>query len=234
MHTHHQGEDVHAPSAVNSGEPSLYHRARVMGLTSLQTDEVLALLWSPQGPWAAGVRRAQQLLAGVPLYRVAGLGLKELGERGVPAEDALRLVCALDLGVRATQEPVEFGTPITGPADVAAICSPKMALLPRERVAVLLLDQKRRLLAECVVTEGWTEGAPVDPREVLRQAIAERASALILVHNHPSGDPTPSSADREVTRRIQRAAQTVGVKLLDHVVVARGGYASLTQLLDGP
>lgn len=100
----------------------------------------------------------------------------------------------------------------------------------REQFRVLFLDVKNQILADEVLGEGTHDHAPVYVREVVRRALERRAAAIILVHNHPSGDPSPSGADVAVTREIVAAAQTVGLKVHDHLVIGRHGHASLKQL----
>lgn len=107
------------------------------------------------------------------------------------------------------------------------------AALSRERTEqfrVLFLDARNRLLADEVLGAGTVNHAPVYPREVVRRAIELHATAIILVHNHPSGDPTPSRADIEMTREVAEAGRMLGITLHDHLVVARGGTASLRQM----
>jgi DNA repair protein RadC len=100
----------------------------------------------------------------------------------------------------------------------------------REQFRVLFLDVKNQILADEVLGEGTLDHAPVYPREVVRRALELRAASMILVHNHPSGDPTPSRADVDITREIVAAADTLGVKVHDHIVIGRHGAASLRQL----
>ena len=95
-----------------------------------------------------------------------------------------------------------------------------------ERFHLLFLDRKNRLIADEVQQRGTVDHTPVYPREVVKRALELGASALILVHNHPSGDPTPSQADIAMTREIQGAAEKLGIAIHDHVVIARGGHAS--------
>jgi DNA repair protein RadC len=99
-----------------------------------------------------------------------------------------------------------------------------------EQVRVLYLDRKNALLADDASAQGTVDQAPVYPREVARRALELGASALILVHNHPSGDPTPSRADIEMTKQVARALETVGVTLHDHVIVGRKGHSSFRSL----
>lgn len=99
-----------------------------------------------------------------------------------------------------------------------------------EQFRVLFLDVKNQILADEVLGEGTIDHAPVYPREVVRRALELRAAAMILVHNHPSGDPTPSRADAEITKEIVKAADILGVRVHDHLVIGRHGHASLKQL----
>jgi DNA repair protein RadC len=101
---------------------------------------------------------------------------------------------------------------------------------PREQFRVLFLDKKNRLLADETMGQGTVDHAPVYPREVVRRALELSASALILVHNHPSGDPTPSKADIDMTRQVIDAAQALRIAVHDHLVVGRDGVASFKQL----
>ena len=107
------------------------------------------------------------------------------------------------------------------------------AALSRERTEqfrVLFLDPRNRLIADEILHRGTVNHAPVYPREVVKRALELHATALILVHNHPSGDPTPSEADVEMTRMVAEAARVLEIALHDHVIVAQGGWASLRQL----
>ena len=210
------------------GGPSVAERARVEGVATLTDEDLVTLLWMGELEEEQARVRARRLLGSTPLWRLAARRLPELCQgRAVGPLQAQRLLVAMELGLRAARTPVPQGVRMGSPSDVSAVCSPRLAALVREQVLALLLDRRQRLLGVTSVSEGWTEGCVVDPREVYRPALAERASGVILVHNHPSGDPTPSASDRDLTERLRRAGDVVGVKLVDHVVVARGGFASL-------
>ena len=105
-------------------------------------------------------------------------------------------------------------------------CRASMARGPVEQFRVLFLDRKNRLIADEVQQTGTVDHTPVYPREILKRALEHGASALILVHNHPSGDPSPSSADIEITKEVARAAQALGVQLHDHLIISRSGHTS--------
>ncbi|MES1201377.1 MAG: DNA repair protein RadC [Pseudomonadota bacterium] len=109
-------------------------------------------------------------------------------------------------------------------------CRTSMAHAPREQFRVLFLDVKNQLIADEILNEGTVDHAPVYPREVARRALELSAASVILVHNHPSGDPSPSAADVQITREIIAAAGAVGVKVHDHLVVGRNGAASFKSL----
>jgi DNA repair protein RadC len=105
-----------------------------------------------------------------------------------------------------------------------------MAHLPAERLRVLFLNSKNRLLRDEMVSEGSINEAPIYPREIMRRALEVGATALILAHNHPSGDPAPSEADIRTTRRVAEAARPLEIRIHDHVIVARSGWSSFRTL----
>ncbi|MFK7792739.1 MAG: DNA repair protein RadC [Devosiaceae bacterium] len=116
---------------------------------------------------------------------------------------------------------------LTSWSDVVAYCRTAMAFAAIEEFRVLFLDKKNQLLRDEVLTTGTVDHAPVYPREVVKRALELGATALILVHNHPSGDPTPSRADIDMTNTIAKAAAPLGVEVHDHIIVGREGHASL-------
>lgn len=120
-----------------------------------------------------------------------------------------------------------------GGADAAALLAPLVDGLPVERFYAIYCDAKGRPLAIAQISEGTLTSSLVHPREVFAPALALRAACIVIAHNHPSGDPEPSDADREATRRLERAGRLLGVDLLDHVVVASiNGKASHVSFLD--
>lgn len=109
-------------------------------------------------------------------------------------------------------------------------CHASMAYSAKEAFRVLFLDRKNLLIADEVQQEGTVDHTPVYPREVIKRALELSASSIVLVHNHPSGDPTPSRADIEMTNRIVEAAEKLGIKVHDHVIIGRDGHASFKGL----
>ncbi|MDI4666970.1 DNA repair protein RadC [Xanthobacter autotrophicus] len=115
-------------------------------------------------------------------------------------------------------------------SSVIDYCRTAMAYADREQVRVLFLDKRNQLIADEVLQTGTVDHAPVYPREVVKRALELSASALILCHNHPSGDPTPSRADVDMTRRIIEVAKPLGIEVHDHIIVGKDGHASLKGL----
>ena len=149
----------------------------------------------------------------------------------VSAEEALRLEAAFALGRIVEREQSTERERLNSPAVVHRVMAPRLRGLPVETLHVLLLDGKHRLRRIVRVSEGTLTNAMVHPREVYAPALRDGAAALIAVHNHPSGDPEPSEDDVRVTKRLVDTGVMVGVPLLDHVVVASGGWVSLRERL---
>lgn len=120
-------------------------------------------------------------------------------------------------------------TAITSPDEAAAIVVPRLAAADRERCLAALLDTKHRLLTLATVSVGSLDHTFMAPREVFRDALSANAAAIVLAHNHPSGDPEPSRDDEAVTRRLVRAGEIVGIDVLDHLVVGDGSWVSLAR-----
>lgn len=146
-------------------------------------------------------------------------------------ELALRLAACFALGRLVEQDRAPRRARLQSPVLVHQLMAPRLRGLPVETLHVLLLDGKHRLQRLVRVSEGTLTNAMVHPREVYAPALAERAAAVIAVHNHPSGDPEPSEDDVRVTRRLIDTGVLLGVPLVDHVIVAEGGYVSLRERL---
>src|SRR5262245_23607046 len=136
---------------------------------------------------------------------------------------------ALELGRRAAATPLILGDPLRDGAAVYAHFRGRLPQLDREPFFLLLLDGRNRLLAELRISEGTLTTALVHPREVFAPAIRLSAAAIVLAHNHPSGDATPSAEDVALTDRLRRAGELIGIRVLDHVVVAQGRFVSMAE-----
>ena len=140
------------------------------------------------------------------------------------------LLAALELGRRAQAAPSAKRQTIRGAADVHQLLSWDMRHLDREHFRVLLLNTRHQVLRVATVSVGGLSSAPVHPREVFKEAIRHGAAAIIVVHNHPSGDPTPSHDDKQITDQLSAAGTLVGIPVLDHIIIGDGQYTSLREL----
>lgn len=205
-------------------------RLRAVGARNLSLTELLALVIGSgsAGQSAMAVAEGISELAEGSLRRLASFDVAVL-ERvsGVGTATAARVLAALELGRRGAAVCDEPAAQVRGPADVFARMGPRLQDVSQEEFHALLLNSRHRVIRDVLVTRGILDSALIHPREVFRPAVAEGAGAVILVHNHPSGDPTPSAEDRAVTRQLAEAGRAVGIPVLDHVVVGRGSYASL-------
>jgi DNA repair protein RadC len=198
----------------------------------LSTVELITLLLGsgPRGGSALDV--AHHLLARFDgsLRRLSQSPLASLTHHvGVGPARAATVAAALELGRRLAEEPRDPGRPLENPRDVVAIYSPRLEDCPVEEFHVAILDAQHRLDRDVLITRGILNTSLVHPREVFREAIAERAAAVILVHNHPSGDPTPSQDDCRVTAQLVAAGQLLDIPVHDHVVIGRGRYVSFAE-----
>jgi DNA repair protein RadC len=200
------------------------------GAKGLSTAELLAVLLGHGRQGATAVDVARELLGRFgSLAAIAGAGVRELASvPGVGPAKAARLRAAFALLDHLDAEFLRTTPALSGGKAVAARYA-RLARHRRERCIALLLDGRHRVLAERTVSLGTVSASLVGCREVYREAVREGAAGLILVHNHPSGDPEPSREDVALTRRLRAVGELVGIPLLDHVIVARGGHVSLAE-----
>ena len=210
----------------------LRERASDGGLAALPDYEVLELLLFRSVPRGDVKPLAKQLLARFGSFAgVLGASLAELKTvAGVGAAVALDLKLLHEATLRIGREAVGKRPVISSWAALLAYVKTALAHEAREQFRVLFLDKKNQLIADEVLGRGTVDHAPVYPREVMRRALELSASAVILVHNHPSGDPTPSAADIDMTRQVVDAARPLRIAIHDHLVVGRDGVASFKAL----
>lgn len=159
--------------------------------------------------------------------RLAEASLQELcAIKGVGPAKAAQIKAVLEIAKRYAEEPIQQGEQFRSSQDVFQHYREHLGSQKRELFYVLLLDGKNRKIKDVKISEGSLTSSLVHPREVFNPVIRESAAAVILVHNHPSGDPTPSQEDLEITRRLREVGEVMGVRVLDHIVVGRGKYVS--------
>ncbi len=201
------------------------------GVHALAEAELLALVLRTGSRGMSAPQLARQLLerfgslAGLvragdaELLATPGLGRAKLGS----------LRAALELGARLARSELAPGTRLAGPDQVHRHLAPRLRPLRQELFLALLVDSRQRLIAEVEVSRGSLNQSLVHPREVFAPALRESAAAILLAHNHPSGDAEPSPEDHEVTRRLVRAGELLGVQVLDHLVIGGAGYTSFAE-----
>ena len=190
------------------------------GIGQLTDTQLIALLLDKTAVTSA-YRAAELLLEKYngDLDIIRKLTVKELTKaKGIGQRQALRIQAALELA-RRLPPPEENSIIISNNFDVAAIFKPLIARLPHEEVWALYLNPGNRVLEKCRISYGGQEVAPVDVKSVLRQALRQGASAIILVHNHPSGNTTPSRLDIDLTKRMRKACEWVDIPLRDHIIL---------------
>ncbi len=203
-----------------------------LGASALSSAELLALLVGAGGTGGSALQVGQTLLAsaGGSLRRMAMQPVSALtATNGVGIARAVTIHAALEIGRRFASETRDDGVPVRSPRDVARVFAPRLEDLPVEEFHVAVLDAQHRLERDVTITRGLLTSSLVHPREVFREAIAERAAAVILVHNHPSGDPTPSADDRLVTEQLVAAGKLLDIPVHDHIIIGRGRYVSFAE-----
>ena len=190
------------------------------GAAALSDSELIAILLRTGIPGANAVDIGRQLILQFgSLAALARASLTELAKtKGVGRTKAVQLAAAFGLASRLAKESLT-DTPLDTPAKIYELLGAEMRQLGKESLRVVLLDSKLRLLCVEQVSLGSLNECLAHPREILRPAVLHNAFAFILVHNHPSGDPTPSDADRRVTLRMAEAAKMLQVNFFDHVIL---------------
>jgi DNA repair protein RadC len=199
------------------------------GPSTLSDTDLLAIVVGSGTRTLDAAMVAGALLGRFPdLRRMAVAGIAELGEvAGVGRATASRVKAALALAGRLAERPFERGERIDGPRAIYERVGRRLAQLEREQFLGLALDSAHRVLTELRFADGGGCAVAFKPRDVFANLLREGAASVVFVHNHPSGDPEPSLDDRRLTQRLRRAGVLIGLTVLDHVVVARGGYRSI-------
>jgi len=194
-----------------------------LGPEMVGNEELLAILLRTGMKNLSAVQLAEQLikryrnldaLARAPLPELAAI-------KGVGPTKAIQLKAAFELARRLCQHQGDQPRLVTTPAEAAELVREDLRLLDRESFRVILLNTKNAFLKTCAVSLGSLNASVVEPREVFKDAIAASAAGMILVHNHPSGDPTPSSEDIAITRRLVKAGELLGIAVHDHIILGR-------------
>ena len=206
-------------------------RLASLGPQALTNAELIAILLRVGVKGESAVTVGQRLLnkfgglAG--MHRAPLTDLKK--QHGLGDAKAAQIKAAIELGRRLTLEAPEERPTINSPADAAALVSYEMSALEQEHLRVILLDRRNRVMETVEVYKGSVNSSQVRVGELFKEAVRKNASALVIIHNHPSGDPTPSPDDVAVTRAIVQAGKLLDVEVLDHLVIGQGKWVSLKE-----
>lgn len=199
------------------------------GIDVLSDVELLAILISSGNSDESAVELMRRILS------ACDNNLNELGKwnyhhfsayKGIGTAKAATVMAALELGKRRKLQDIKERTQITCSKDVYRIFHPIMCDLPQEEFWILLLNQSNKIIDKIKISTGGIDATYADVRSILREAILQRATGIILVHNHPSGNPTPSAGDKRLTLTVREAAQTMNIRVSDHIIVCDGKYYS--------
>jgi DNA repair protein RadC len=206
-------------------------RLATLGPQALSNAELIAILLRVGVTGESAVQVGQRLLQ--KFNGLTGLHRAPFNElmdqHGLGEAKASQIKAAIELGRRLTLEAPEERPTINSPADAAALVSYEMSALEQEHLRVILLDRRNRVLETVEVYKGSVNSSQIRVGEIFKEAVRKNASALVVVHNHPSGDPTPSPDDVAVTRAIVQAGKLLDVEVLDHLVIGQGRWVSLKE-----
>jgi DNA repair protein RadC len=206
------------------------------GAEGLSSEELIAIvLGTGTRNRSVGELAAQLLRRFGSLDALARAGTAELGSAaGMGPAKTASVRAAFELGARWSRAPLDRGAKLASPEQVVAHYGPRLRHYRQEVFVVVLLDSRQRVLGQAEVHRGSLDQSLVHPREVFAPALRESAAGILVLHNHPSGDPTPSREDRDVTRRLVQAGEILGIRVIDHVVIAANAHCSFARagLLD--
>jgi len=201
------------------------------GPSSMSDAQLLAIILRTGGGGRSALDIGMDLLFTFRSFsELEQASLAELSSiKGIGKAKAAQIKAAIEIGKRLHHEPSPKGPAFSSGQDVFNYFSPKMKGYRKEVFHCALLDVKNRLIRDLRISEGTLTASLIHPRESFRDAIKESAASVIFIHNHPSGDPAPSREDIAITEKLEHAGETLGIKVLDHIIVADGGFTSMLE-----
>ena len=199
------------------------------GIVTLSNAEIIALLIGTGSRQETAVALSQRILmdAGNNLNKLGKRTVRELQKyNGIGEAKAIAIVAALELGRRRKTEAVEDKKQIKSSQDVFALMHPQLEDLPHEEFWVVLLNRANKIIDKRKISHGGMTGTVTDVKIILKEAIDQRATGIIMCHNHPSGNTHPSKADFNITRKLKNAAAYLDIQVLDHVITGEKNYYS--------
>ena len=211
-----------------------YEKSLLLGVRALTDAELLAVILRTGSQGVSALDLAKSVL-NAPAAQKGLLGLHQLTVNdlmklhGIGKVKAIQIKCILELSRRIAKESSRAGLSFLHPSTIADYYMEDLRHSSQEQVVLMMLNAKCRLLGDKVISKGTATGSMISPREIFQEALHYQAVSIVLVHNHPSGDPSPSSDDRLLTRRVQNAGDMLGIPLLDHVILGDHSYISFKE-----
>ena len=197
------------------------------GHESLSNAELIGLILRTGTHKENAVTLANRLLKKFPLNELGAKRLSQFQEiKGIGLAKACQLIAAFELGRRCASLTGHEKISIRSSRDAANILAPEMEDLDKEHFIILLLDTRHNLIKKERIFIGTLDNSVIHPREIFKPAIIESSSAIIIAHNHPSGDPSPSNDDIEITAKLKQAGKLIGIEVLDHVIIGKNSSYS--------
>ena len=211
-----------------------YEKCLTLGAETLSDAELLAVILRTGVSGMNSIELAQHIFSvccrSKGLLGLSSITIPELLKiRGVGKVKAVQIKCICELSRRTAKQSASAKLKFTEPEAIAAYYMQDLRLLEKEHMILVMLDSKCRLIHDCVISMGTVNASLITPREIFSEALKFEAVSIVLLHNHPSGDATPSRNDIEVTRRIAQAGSLLGINLIDHIVIGDNAYTSLRE-----
>lgn len=212
-----------------------YEKFKELGSGALSNEELLAIILRTGTSNKPALKVAEEVLNTKDAYdgKLMGLyhkSLKELMEiEGIGEVKAIKLKCLTELSIRMAKERFENRIVFQKPEDIASYYMEDFRHLEVEKVYLLCLDNQLRLIKECELSKGTINTSLMSPREIFIEALKAKAVHILLIHNHPSGDPSPSRADIQISKKVMEAGKLIDIQLLDHIIIGDHSYVSLKE-----
>ena len=202
------------------------------GMGSLSNTELLALIINSGTREKSAIALAEELIGrSEGIFHLHEMSAQELmAIQGIGRGKAARILASLELGKRMASRPSGNSIRVSCAEDIAGFFMEEMRNLKQETFRILLLNAKGDMISAENISVGEVTSTVVQPREVFRPAVRKSAAAVVLLHNHPSGDPTPSNSDLEMTRNVKEVGEMMGIELLDHIIIGDNRYTSFKEL----
>ena len=194
----------------------------------LTNTELLAVIIKTGNKKDNVIELSRKIMKKYGLNKLSKLTVNELKKHlGIGNAKACQILACFELGKRLLSNTKERRIRLNSAKEVAEFIAPKMIYLEKEKLKALFLDSRKKLIKTETISIGSLNESIIHPREIFRSALKENAAAIIIVHNHPSGDPTPSKDDIKITKQLIKCGKMIGIPILDHIIIGKKGYISL-------